>query len=160
MASVQVQNILKNGTNNQVPTAAVAGGEVVGGKAAVQNQQKQQAPPLTPQERERVQNLIIDSEGRTVDKRTGEILQIESRVPTLKANLKVAQQSMQKRLEQLKGTLGDKKTDLFASGLASTISGTGILSSATGLKSAISTAGAPTTSSADLSEKFFDPRLK
>jgi hypothetical protein len=37
------------------------------------------------EERERSLNLIIDSEGRTVDKRTGAIVQIQSRVPTLKA---------------------------------------------------------------------------
>jgi hypothetical protein len=31
---------------------------------------------------------IIDAEGRTIDKRTGEVVQIQSRMPTLKANIK------------------------------------------------------------------------
>lgn len=165
-AASQVQNILKNGTNNNknagaevtpavtthtTTTAAVPGG-------------KPQSVPLTPQERERLQNLIIDSEGRTVDKRTGEIVQIQSHTPTLKANLKVAQQQLRQRLADLKGEKQQPfATDLFASGLTSTIVGTGILSTAAGLKSSISHAAAallPSTSEQAQSEKFFDPRLK
>lgn len=128
--------------------------------APVGTRQNQAAEQLTPQERDRLQNLIIDSEGRTVDKRTGEIVHIESRMPTLKANLKVAQQHQQRRSD--KGS-----TDLFASGFASTISNaSGILTSASSnLQASIATttASKPSTSAssvAEESEKFFDPRLK
>lgn len=123
----------------------------------------------TAQDRERSLNLIIDSEGRTVDKRTGELVQIESRTPTLKANLKVQQK------KDIKPTmLNDKKTDLFASGYASIMTNSGITTMANsssvmqGLKSNIAAAAgafanaASATSSAatDQSEKFFDARLK
>ena len=113
---------------------------------------------LTPEERGRLQNLIIDSEGRTVDKRTGEIVQIASRTPTLKANIKVAQQH--RRHDQKGGS-----TDLFASGFASTISNaSGILTSASSsiMATAMSSAASSAASSiaAEQSEKFFDPRLK
>ena len=40
------------------------------------------------EERDRSLNLVIDSEGRTIDKRTGEIVPIQSRMPTLKANIR------------------------------------------------------------------------
>ena len=156
LASAHLQNILANNTNNQAPVAATP---AVPGPVGTR---PNQAPPeqLTPQERDRLQNLIIDSEGRTVDKRTGEIVHIQSRMPTLKANLKVAQQQQQRRSD--KGP-----TDLFASGFASTISNaSGILTSASSnLQASIATttASKPSTSAssvAEESEKFFDPRLK
>jgi len=44
----------------------------------------------TPTEdRDRPVHVTIDKEGRTIDTFTGEVLQIPSRMPTLKANLRV-----------------------------------------------------------------------
>ena len=40
------------------------------------------------EERDRSLNLVIDAEGRTIDKRTGEVVLIQSRQPTLKANIR------------------------------------------------------------------------
>lgn len=155
-ASLASEHILKNGTNNKVlPTMGVTlpGGTV--GTTAVGRPGGQPVEQMSAQERERYQNLIIDSEGRTVDKRTGEIVQIASRVPTLKANLKVAQQQLRQRLDKA-------STDLFASGLTSTISNaTGILTSASAnLQASLTAAAASTSAAVEQSEKFFDSRLK
>lgn len=157
LASAHVQSILNNNSkpqSNLPPQAAMPppATNQPGNQQHQARQQQQQQKQLTPQERERLQNLIIDSEGRTVDKRTGEIVQIESRTPTLKANLKAVQQTKRP---------GDNKpssTDLFASGFASTISNSsGIVTSALpNLQSSASTSTAPGAGS----EKFFDPRLK
>jgi U4/U6 small nuclear ribonucleoprotein PRP3 len=101
----------------------------------------------TMEERERSLNLIIDSEGRTIDKRTGEVVQIKSRVPTLKANLKA-----QKR--DYRTAMGN---DSLASGIASTISGlSSVLPGKAGQQ-------APKQADVDremVDEKFYDPRLK
>jgi hypothetical protein len=51
----------------------------------------QQLKLQTAADRDKSLNLVIDAEGRTVDKRTGEVVQIQSRMPTLKANLRVQQ---------------------------------------------------------------------
>jgi hypothetical protein len=51
----------------------------------------QQIKLQTAADRDRSLNLVIDAEGRTVDKRTGEVVQLQSRMPTLKANLRVQQ---------------------------------------------------------------------
>ena len=123
---------------------------------------------VSAQERELSLNLIIDSEGRTVDKRTGQVVQIQSRVPTIKANIKT-----QKR--DHKGPGGDKN-DLFASGIASTISmssgvmsvypGGGIQStllfqsSSSSVLSQQQQSGSGTATAEPVSEQFFDNRLK
>lgn len=130
VASAQVQNILSN--------------------PSIQDQIV--AQQMSKEERERSLNLIIDSEGRTIDKRTGQVVQLESRMPTLKANLKA-----QKR--DYKTAMAGDKTDLFASGIASTISG--VSSVFQGAKTTLSTV---TTTELEkekaVSETFFDPRLK
>lgn len=41
------------------------------------------------EDRDRPVHVTIDKEGRTIDALTGEVLQLPSRVPTLKANLRV-----------------------------------------------------------------------
>ena len=41
------------------------------------------------EERDRPVHVKIDKEGRTIDTITGEVLQLPSRLPTLKANLRV-----------------------------------------------------------------------
>jgi hypothetical protein len=41
------------------------------------------------EDRDRPVHVTIDKEGRTIDSMTGEVLQIPSRIPTLKANLRV-----------------------------------------------------------------------
>lgn len=137
VASAQVQSILSSAT----PTTGLTYQEQV-----VQRQQN-------IEERERSLNLIIDSEGRTIDKRTGEVVQLQSRMPTLKANLK-----SQKR--DYRTALGGDKTDLFASGIASTISG--VSSVYQGIKSILSTGPSVEAEAQDkaVSEAFFDPRLK
>jgi U4/U6 small nuclear ribonucleoprotein PRP3 len=99
------------------------------------------------EERERSLNLIIDSEGRTIDKRTGEVVQIQSRVPTLKANLKA-----QKR--DYKTAMGN---DMFGSGIASTIPG--MSSVYPGGVAASQTPVQPEADKDMTDEKFFDPRL-
>jgi hypothetical protein len=112
-------------------------------QAALQEQLVQRQQSVA--ERDRSLNLIIDSEGRTIDKRTGEVVQLQSRVPTLKANLKV-----QKR--DYKTAFGDKKAD--TSGIASTLAGIeSVIQESNQVK--------PTSTLAteDVSE-FFDPRLK
>lgn len=96
-------------------------------------------------ERDRSLNLIIDSEGRTIDKRTGEVVQIQSRMPTLKANLKV-----QKR--DYKTAFGDKKSD--TSGIASTLAGIESV-----IQESKEAKPAPAPATEEVSE-FFDPRLK
>lgn len=100
------------------------------------------------EDRERSLNLIIDSEGRTIDKRTGEVIQIQSRMPTLKANIKV------QKKDQIK-TPGDKKANEIASGIASTM---------TGISTVISEAPTvipPTpVPESEISQNFFDSRLK
>lgn len=156
MATAHVQNIITNTT-----------------KASIQEQAAQRQ--LNAQERERSLNLIIDSEGRTVDKRTGELVQLQSRVPTLKANLKVQKRDLKSNMM----LNSDKKTDLFASGFASTISGglastlsavnqglassigaEGISSSAWASTATATASAAATSTTAQQNEKFFDPRLK
>lgn len=52
----------------------------------------------TDEEREKSLNIVIDSEGRTIDKRTGEIVQLQSRVPTLKANLRLQKREIKSAL--------------------------------------------------------------
>ena len=101
------------------------------------------------EDRERSLNLIIDSEGRTIDKRTGEVIQIQSRMPTLKANIKV------QKKDQVKAP-GDKKLGDMVSGITSTM---------TGISTVMSEAPSvlPQTSAAaetEVSQNFFDSRLK
>ncbi len=109
----------------------------------------------TLEERERSLNLIIDSEGRTIDKRTGEVVQLQSRMPTLKANIKAQKRDHDQREK--------KTTDLFSSGIASTMSG---ISSVFSNKSSTTISQPPTsnvqsmTNNEFASELFFDPRLK
>jgi hypothetical protein len=45
--------------------------------------------PMPSEDRDRPVHVTIDKEGRTIDSMTGEVLQIPSRMPTLKANLRV-----------------------------------------------------------------------
>ncbi len=42
-------------------------------------------------------HVTIDKEGRTIDSMTGEILQIPSRIPTLKANLRAQKKDVVKQ---------------------------------------------------------------
>lgn len=109
-----------------------------GGQLSVEELNKQ-----AKEERERSLNLIIDSEGRTIDKRTGEVVQIQSRVPTLKANMKVAQK------RDYKTAMGG---DIFSSGIASSINST---------VSTIKTATTGKLKSSEIgSEQFFDHRVQ
>ena len=118
--------------------------------------QQQQQTQGSAEERERSLNLIIDSEGRTIDKRTGEVVQIQSRVPTLKANIK---QSQKRDYKTVLG--GGSGNDLFASGTASTISGVSSIY-ARGVAAAVATVQvpAPATEKEPSEEQFFDPRLR
>jgi U4/U6 small nuclear ribonucleoprotein PRP3 len=113
-----------------------------------QLEQRQQ----TVEERERSLNLIIDSEGRTVDRRTGEVVQIQSHIPTLKVNTK--------RKRDATGAEKKQTTDLFASGIASTISGGVSSVIASKLPASQNELAASNTSAEAQSEKFFDTRLK
>jgi hypothetical protein len=47
-------------------------------------------------------HVTIDKEGRTIDSLTGEILQIPSRVPTLKANLRAQKKDIKQEQPKLK----------------------------------------------------------
>lgn len=97
------------------------------------------------EERDRSLNLIIDSEGRTIDKRTGEVILMQTPLPTLKANIKT-----QKR--DYRTAMGADKKD-FASGLASTITGTSsVLESKIGDKNI--------EGEKEIVENFYDARLK
>lgn len=107
-----------------------------------------QTPQQTAEERERSLNLIIDSEGRTIDKRTGELIQIESRLPTLKANIQAKKRDYNSRVK--------KSTDLFASGIASTISG---MSSVFTTNSELLIEEKKEPEVQEQSELYFDPRL-
>lgn len=107
------------------------------------------AAQQTQEERERSLNLIIDSEGRTVDKRTGEIVQIQSRVPTLKANIEAKKREITSRLKRSAGDM--------SSGIASTISGISSVFSTIAPEPSKEKAAAE---EAAQSELFFDPRLK
>lgn len=89
-------------------------------------------------------NLIIDSEGRTIDKRTGEVVQIQSRIPTLKANIKTLKRDYRTAMG------GDN-----VSGIASTISG---VSSVFQGKSVEQEKKVETEK--EVTEAFFDNRLK
>ena len=60
----------------------------LGAKGIVQLTPEQIQNAQAAEERDRSLNLLIDAEGRTIDKRTGEIVQIQSRLPTLKANIR------------------------------------------------------------------------
>lgn len=115
--------------------------------------EQEQLRVQTQEERDRSLNLIIDSEGRTIDKRTGEIVQIESRLPTLKANIQAKKRTYDSRTKQ-------KSSDQLASGIASTISGISSVFSSNkyGSVSELPQESANTESSQ--SENFFDPRLK
>jgi U4/U6 small nuclear ribonucleoprotein PRP3 len=142
IASSQIQSMMTSQSRVIDPQEAAEQ------EAVIQRVQSQE-------DRERSLNLIIDSEGRTIDKRTGEVVQIQSRVPTLKANLKVANK------RDYKTAMGG---DLFASGIASTMSGLSSVYSG-GVASAIAAAAAPAAKAAvaekeAVDEKFFDPRLK
>ena len=146
VASAEVQSMLEETRRSQIDKTQLA----------IQEQLMQRQ--LNAQDREMSLNIIIDSEGRTVDKRTGQVVQIQSRAPTIKVNLKT-----QKR---------DHKTatgnDIFASGIASTISMGGAVSVfQSGIQSSlssISSVSRQTPSSAasleNVSEAFFDARLK
>ncbi len=114
-----------------------------------QQQQRQQ----TIEERERSLNLIIDSEGRTIDKRTGEVVQLQSRMPTLKANIKAQKRDYRTAMS------GDKRGDA-ASGIATTMSG--FSSVFTGISTVIEEKAQPVAPpvTEGVSELFFDPRLK
>ena len=140
----------------------------------IQEQIKQQHESML--ERERSLNLIIDSEGRTIDKRTGEVVQIESRLPTLKANLKAQKRDYKTAMgtaasgaiiPEKQGRISGTATDLFASGISSTMSTTSTISQSSFLKPKLTpsaatttTTTAATTSTEGQSELFFDPRLK
>ncbi len=150
VASAEVQSMLDQTTKYE-PTQMTLQEQII---------QRQ----LSAQEREMSLNIIIDSEGRTVDKRTGQVVQIQSRTPTIKANLKT-----QKR--DHKTMTGDKKNaDLFASGIASTISLGGAASVfQAGIQSSLSNYSSnsqmlppagPTATTEATSEFFFDSRLK
>lgn len=53
--------------------------------------------PFSAEERDRPVHVTIDKEGRTIDSLTGEVLQIPSRVPTLKANLRIQKKDIIKQ---------------------------------------------------------------
>ena len=140
-----------------------------------QQQQKQQdassgsmaapaQPPPSQHDREKLLNLIIDSEGRTIDKRTGELVQIESFTPTLKANIKAQKTRVDTRVIDATKKSSNSH-DLFSSGFTSMMSGAASSLSASvssaSLASASAAAAAAAQASADtMSEQFFDPRLK
>lgn len=151
VASAEVQSMLDQTTKYE-PTQMTLQEQII---------QRQ----LSAQEREMSLNIIIDSEGRTVDKRTGQVVQIQSRTPTIKANLKT-----QKR-DHKTMTGGDKKNaDLFASGIASTMSLGGAASVfQAGIQSSLSNYSSnsqmlpptgPAPAAEATSEFFFDSRLK
>ncbi|CAF0703588.1 unnamed protein product [Brachionus calyciflorus] len=100
----------------------------------------------TLEERDRSLNLIIDSEGRTIDKRTGEVVLLQSRMPTLKANIKT-----QKR--DYRTAMGGDKSE-YASGIASTISGVSSV-----FQAKVVPEKKP-EGEKEVSEAFFDNRLK
>ncbi len=79
-------------------------------------QEQLQLQLQSQEERERSLNLIIDSDGRTIDKRTGELVQIQSRLPTLKANIQAKKRDIDSKIKK-----DASSQDLFASGIASTI---------------------------------------
>ena len=56
-----------------------------------------QLPSFPVEDRDRPVHVTIDKEGRTIDSLTGEVLQIPSRVPTLKANLRVQKKDVIKQ---------------------------------------------------------------
>ncbi|CAF3717455.1 unnamed protein product [Rotaria sp. Silwood1] len=53
--------------------------------------------PIPTEDRDRPVHVTIDKEGRTIDSVTGEVLQIPSRIPTLKANLRVQKKDIIKQ---------------------------------------------------------------
>lgn len=112
--------------------------------------EQMQTQQQTQEERERSLNLIIDSEGRTIDKRTGELVQIQSRLPTLKANIQAKKRDINSRFK--------KSADSIASGIASTISG--VSSVFTSEKLELQPPEPSVSESTQQSELFFDPRLK
>ncbi len=114
-------------------------------------QEQLQLQLQSQEERERSLNLIIDSDGRTIDKRTGELVQIQSRLPTLKANIQAKKRDIDSKIKK-----NASSQDLFASGIASTISG---LSSVftPGITAMVSQIPKEETPEAGA---FFDPRLK
>ena len=126
------------------------------GQSHVALQEQMAQRQQSAQEREMSLNIIIDSEGRTVDKRTGQVVQIQSRAPTIKANIKAQKRDYKTAMS------GDKKqtsaTDLFASGIASTMSG--ISTVTMGASSVIAPAAAVSAEDDGISENFFDARLK
>lgn len=119
---------------------------------APQSQEQQQQ---TQEERDRSLNLIIDSEGRTIDRRTGELVQIQSRLPTLKANILAKKRDITSRLK--------RSADSLSSGITSTISGMStVFTDQAGIESTI-VGGEKTVATDDTqaqTELFFDPRLK
>jgi hypothetical protein len=121
------------------------------GQTQVTLQEQMAQRQQSAQEREMSLNIIIDSEGRTIDKRTGQVVQIQSRAPTIKANIKA-----QKR--DYKTAMSGTATDLFASGTASTISG--ISTVTLGSSSVSAPTAAATAETEGVSEAFFDARLK
>jgi U4/U6 small nuclear ribonucleoprotein PRP3 len=138
LASAQIQNIM-------APPAAPQT------TATAQLNMRNAEPAMTPEERERSLNIIIDAEGRTIDKRTGEVVQLQSRVPTLKANIKA-----QKR--DYKTALGGN--DQIASGLRSTIL-SGISTSFSEVNNnQEQVSQKPDGTESEMSERFFDPRVK
>jgi hypothetical protein len=60
----------------------------LGSRGLVQLTPEQIQNAQAAEERDRSLNLVIDAEGRTIDKRTGEVVQLQSRQPTLKANIR------------------------------------------------------------------------
>ena len=151
VASAEVQNMLEQ--NKKVDQTQLTIQEQI-----IQRQ-------LSAQERDMSLNIIIDSEGRTVDKRTGQVVQIQSRTPTIKANIKSQNRDPKTTTTEKKGSM-----DLFASGIASTISMGGAASVfQAGIQSSLSNfssnqqmlppSAAPSTSD-NASEFFFDSRLK
>ena len=53
--------------------------------------------PISTEDRDRPVHVTIDKEGRTIDSLTGEVLQLPSRTPTLKANLRVQKKDIIKQ---------------------------------------------------------------
>ena len=147
--------------------ARIAANPVQQRLAAIEQQQKQAVAQEqiaqkqeNMQDRELLKHLIFDAEGRTIDKRTGEIVNIQSRTPTLKANMKVAQQQQQRRGgDQRSNTLEKSGTakDMFASGMASTMAST---QSSSTMSSAANKQATMTTGGGELADQFFDDRLK
>lgn len=141
-ASAEVQNILAS----KQPAGNIA--------LTVQEQLAQRLK--NQQERERSLNLIIDAEGRTIDRRTGEVVQIQSRMPTLKANIKAQKRDYKSGTASIMPGSSDRESSGFAS----------VLNETSGTASIFDKSDHPQSSflepavDSSVSESFFDNRLK